>query len=88
MTQVSDSEKAQKLALAVSTEVSKGWRVESQSTIQAVLVKGKNINHTLQVILSLFSFGFWLVIYLPIWAVNRRRTQIIRIDDFGNTLFE
>jgi hypothetical protein len=30
MEKASENEKANKLALAISTEVSKGWRVESQ----------------------------------------------------------
>lgn len=88
MDKISDSEKAGKLAQAIATEVSKGWRVESQSQIQGVLVKGKNVNHTLQIFISLITLGFWLFIYIPTAIVNRRQTKIIRIDDFGNTLFE
>ena len=88
MDKISDSEKANKLAMAISSEVSKGWRVESQSQVQAVLVKGKNINHTLQIFLSVITLGFWLIVYLPIYFTNRRQTKIVRVDDFGNTLFE
>ena len=88
MEQASESEKANKLALAISTEVSKGWRVESQSQIQAVLVKGKPINNTLHIILTVLTVGFWLLIYVPILLVNKRQTKIIRVDEFGNTLFE
>ena len=88
MDKISDSEKASKLALAIATEVSKGWRVESQSQIQGVLAKGKSVNHTLQIFLSVITLGFWLIVYIPMAIVNRRQTKIIRIDDFGNTLFE
>jgi hypothetical protein len=88
MDKISDGEKANKLAMAISTEVSKGWRVESQSQVQAVLVKGKSINHTLQIFLSVITVGFWLLVYIPTFIVNRRQTKIIRVDDFGNTLFE
>ena len=88
MEKASESEKANKLALAISTEVSKGWRVESQSQIQAVLVKGKPINNTLHIILTVLTVGFWLLIYVPILLVNKRQTKIIRVDEFGNTLFE
>ena len=86
MEKVSESEKANKLALAIATQVSKGWRVESQSQIQGVLAKGKSVNHTLQIFLSVITFGFWLFVYIPMAIVNRRQTKIIRIDDFGNTL--
>ena len=88
MDKISDSEKASKLAQGIATQVSKGWRVESQSQIQGVLVKGKNVNHTLQIFISVITLGFWLLVYIPIAIVNRRQTKIIRIDDFGNTLFE
>ena len=88
MEKITESERAHKLALAIATEVSRGWRVESQSPIQAVLVKGKNINHTLQIVLSVITAGVWLLVYIPIWLVNKRQIKIIRIDDFGNTLFE
>ena len=88
MEKASENEKANKLALAISTEVSKGWRVESQSQIQAVLVKGKPINNTLHIILTVLTVGTWLLIYIPILLVNKRQTKIIRVDEFGNTLFE
>ncbi len=88
MEKISENERSNKLAIAIATEVSKGWRVESQSQVQAILVKGKNINHTLQIFLSVITAGFWLVVYLPIYFINRRQTKIVRVDDFGNTLFE
>jgi hypothetical protein len=88
MDKASESEKANKLALAISTEVSKGWRVESQSQIQAVLAKGKPINNTLHIVFTVLTLGGWLLIYVPILLVNRRQTKIIRVDEFGNTLFE
>ena len=88
MDKISDSEKSNKLALAISTQVSKGWRVESQSQVQAVLVKGKSINHTLQIFLSVITAGIWLLVYVPTYIVNRRQTKIVRVDDYGNTLFE
>ena len=88
MDKASENEKANKLALAISTEVSKGWRVESQSQIQAVLVKGKPINNTLHIVFSVITLGGWLLIYVPILLVNRRQAKIIRVDEFGNTLFE
>ncbi|MSV55300.1 MAG: hypothetical protein F2900_06840 [Actinobacteria bacterium] len=88
MEKISDTEKANKLALAIATQVTKGWRVESQSPVQGVLVKGKPINHTLQIFLSVITAGMWLFIYIPTFIVNRRQTKIIRVDDFGNTLYE
>jgi hypothetical protein len=64
-----------------------GLESGEQSQIQGVLAKGKSVNHTLQIFLSVITFGFWLFVYIPMAIVNRRQTKIIRIDDFGNTLF-
>lgn len=88
MDKISESEKANKLAQAIANEVTRGWRVESQSQVQGVLVKGKPVNHLLQIFISVVTLGFWLLVYIPIAIINRRQTKIIRIDDFGNTLFE
>jgi hypothetical protein len=85
---ITNAEKDSKLALAIANEVSAGWRVESQSSIQAVMAKGKAINHTLHIIFSVLTLGTWLVIYIPIYLVNRRKVKIIRVDDYGNTLFQ
>jgi hypothetical protein len=85
---ITNAEKDSKLALAIANEVSAGWRVESQSSIQAVMAKGKEINHTLHIIFSVLTLGAWLVIYIPIYLVNRRKVKIIRVDDYGNTLFQ
>jgi hypothetical protein len=35
--------------------------VESQQDFQAVIVKGKPINHALHIIVSLLTLGLWLV---------------------------
>lgn len=88
MDKISESEKANKLAQAIANEVTRGWRVESQSQVQGVLVKGKPVNHLLQIFISVVTLGFWLLVYIPIAIINRRQTKIIRIDDFGNTLLE
>lgn len=81
----SDERKGQ-LAMAVSREVSgfDGWRVESQSDYQVVLYKGKRVSHVLHLILTCFTFGFWI----PVWAwlvfMNRRQTLILTVDEYGN----
>lgn len=76
----------QTLATAVSREVAAGWRVESQTDVQAVMVKGKQINHLLHLILTLFTFGFWVFVWVPVWAFNRRRAEILTVDEYGNVL--
>jgi hypothetical protein len=40
-----------------------GYRVESQQDYQAVIVRGKPINHPLHIIVSILTAGIWLIGY-------------------------
>lgn len=74
------------LANAVGVEVSQGWRVESQTDMQAILVKGKHTNHVLHGFLTLITAGLWAVIWLLFYLLNRRQTLILSVDEYGNIL--
>ncbi len=74
------------LAQALQREVVAGYRVESQTDINAVLVKGKNVNHILHLILSLITFGIWLFVWPLVWYFNREQRLILNVDDYGNVL--
>jgi hypothetical protein len=52
-------ERKELLATAVANEIRQGWRVESQSDYQAVIVKGNRPNHLLHLLLTLFTLGLW-----------------------------
>ena len=86
MEQISEQDRAVKLANAVATDVAAGWRVESQSAVQAVMVKGGNFRHGLHIFLDIITVGLWLFVHIPLYLTSRRKTRILRIDDFGNTL--
>lgn len=49
---------------AVAAYVRKGYRVESQTPTQAVVVYGKKVNHILHLILSVLTLGLWLIVWL------------------------
>lgn len=72
------------LNIAVHNEVVNGWRVESQTTSQAIVVKGKPINHGIHVFLDVITAGFWLLVHIPVWLVNKRQVKTIRVDASGN----
>jgi hypothetical protein len=74
------------LAQAVQREVVAGYRVESQTDINAVLVKGKSVSHILHLILSLITFGLWLFVWPLVWYLNREQRLILNVDDYGNVL--
>lgn len=76
------------LARAVSNEVRRGYRVESQTDFQAVLVKGNRPNHLLHLLLSVFTLGVWLLVWLLVVLLGGEKRQVVEVDEFGNTNFQ
>lgn len=72
------------LANAIASESAQGWRVESQSDIQAIMVKGKPINHVLHGILTVLTGGAWAIVWILLYVLNRRQTLILSVDEYGN----
>ena len=68
------------LALQVSQRVASGMRVESQSDFQAVLVKGKPVNHILHGILTFFSMGMWGIVWLILFLTGGQTREIVGAD--------
>lgn len=83
---ITRDERKANLAQAVSREVAAGWRVESQSDYQAVVVRGGNTNHVLHLVLSLVTCGVWLLVWPVIALINQRKTLILQVDEYGNVL--
>ena len=84
MSEKSETQRKSALANLVAPEVSKGWRVESQGDFQVVMVKGKRANHILHVILSVLTFGFWLIVWLCVVVFGGEKRQMLMVDEFGN----
>ena len=77
------------LANTVAARSVDGYRVESQSAEQVIMVKGGNTNHLLHLILTLLTwwfFGGWVFVWGVVAVVNRKRRVILRVDDYGNVL--
>ena len=67
----------------VSTRVTEGWRLESKTDSDAVLVKGRKVNHMLHLLLSVFTFGLWAIVWVSVasWAGERRTTLRLYDND-------
>lgn len=63
----------------VRAAVSRGWHVESQSEYQAVLVKGKRPNHILHLLLSIFTLGLWIPVWVFLAVVKHERHEVISV---------
>lgn len=73
------------LATAVSNTMgAQGMRVESQSDYQAVLVKGKKVNHWLHGILTFLTLGAWGIVWIAVALFGGETRKILSVDEFGN----
>lgn len=83
--QRTSEERQEILGSAVSGHVRKGWRVESQTPHQAILVKGRRPNHLLHLILSILTAGLWLLlVWLPLVVFGGEKRRVLTVDPFGN----
>ena len=64
----------------VNEQLRKGWRIESQTGDQTVLVKGNRPSHVLHLLLSVFTLGIWLPIWVLISAFGGEKRQLARLD--------
>ncbi len=53
-----------------------GWRVESVTPSQAVMVNGRGPHHILHLLLSVFTAGLWLPVWLII-ALSAREVRAV-----------
>lgn len=85
--QKSSDERKALLANAISNEVRQGFRVESQSDYQAVMLKGRHVKHWLHGVLTLLT-GVWAIVWITMYLLYRERRTIITVDEYGNTNVE
>lgn len=84
----SPEERKALLAQAVANQVRQGWRVESQTDYQAVIVTGQRPNHILHLILTIVTLGLWGIVWIAIAIFGGEKRGVITIDDYGNTNIE
>jgi hypothetical protein len=84
-TERSDTERKSILEKQVISYVSRGWRLDTQTDFAAVFSSGKRLNHILHLILSLVTFGFWIIFWIVIGLTNKIAITTVSVDKFGNT---
>jgi hypothetical protein len=78
-------ERKELLARTVSGQVASGARVESQSDFQAVVVKGKSVNHLLHFIIGIVTFSFWWIfVWIPLAIFGGEKRSMVTVDEYGN----
>jgi hypothetical protein len=81
----SSEERKALLAQSIANEIRQGWRVESQTDYQAVIVHGSKPNHVLHLILTLVTIGIWGIVWIAVVAFGGEKRGVIQIDEYGNT---
>lgn len=82
------AERKELLARAVANQVRQGWRVESQTDYQAVLVKGQRPNHILHLILTLVTLLVWGIVWILVALLGGEKRMVIDVDEYGQTLIQ
>ena len=80
---ITDAERSNRLIVAVESRVLQGYRVESQTDFQAVLVRGRRVNHILHLFLSIFTCGLWIIVWLALGLFGGEKRDVVRVDERG-----
>lgn len=88
---MSNDERAKRLDEAVKTAVEQGARVKSRTPFEAVLTYGDPSNdwlydNVLHAIITIFSCGTWLFIWLLILVTQREKRVTFAVDANGNII--
>jgi hypothetical protein len=79
----SESERRSALDARIARELAGGAMLESQAGYNAVLIKGKKVNHILHLILSLITAGIWLIVWLVLVITNKRQRIVLFVNEEG-----
>jgi hypothetical protein len=77
-------ERKELMARTVTGQIATGARVESQSDYQAVVVKGKPVNHVLHLILTLVTLTFWGPVWIGLAIFGGEKRSMVSVDEYGN----
>jgi hypothetical protein len=80
----SADERKQLLARTIQSQIAGGARIESQSDFQAVVVKGKRVNHLLHLILTLVTLFAWGLVWIGLAIFGGEKRSIVAVDEYGN----
>ncbi|MEU1482668.1 hypothetical protein [Streptomyces sp. NPDC005752] len=70
----------------VGRRVAAGWRVESRSASQAVLVRGQPVNHVLHALLTAFSCFVWGVVWAALTLTGKVERVVLTVDAQGRVI--
>ena len=83
---LSAEQRATILQQALGDLAFRGYQVERVDQTRAIVLAGAPINHILHLLLSVFTCGLWLPIWLLILASGGVKRRYVHIDDYGNLI--
>lgn len=86
--QIADNARIALLDAEVADWIREGWRVESRSDFQAVMVSGKSVNHLLHLVLALVTAGLWLFVWLVLVLTGGEDRELLQVNAFGEITSE
>lgn len=72
------------LARAVQDQVTAGWRIESQTDDTVVMVRGRRPNHLLHFLISGFTIGAWVPVWIVLSIRGGETRQMVVVDHAGD----
>ncbi|QES47659.1 hypothetical protein DEJ50_07330 [Streptomyces venezuelae] len=84
--QLSREQREEALEAAIAGYIRDGYQVTYRSATGATVAKGKPINHTLHLILTIATCTVWSFVWiaLAIMAAAQNATYVLSVDAYGN----
>ncbi len=61
----------------------KNRRLEHRSDFQAIIVRGKPVNHILHLLLTIFTIGIWAFVWLAMAGSGGEKRAAMQVDRHG-----
>jgi hypothetical protein len=74
-----NEEREAKLEAMIAKEITHGWKLESRTRFNAVLVAGHRPNHVLHLLLTVFTLGLWLPVWLLLSITQKEQRKQIAV---------
>jgi hypothetical protein len=81
-----DAERAAIMQQALRDLTFRGYRVETADGTRAIISTGEPVNHILHLLLSVFTCGLWLPIWLLIMMFGGVKRRRVHVDEYGNLI--
>ena len=76
-----DAERLNALDAAIHRALERGARLDSRMEFSAVLVVASTPNHVLHLVLSIITFGIWLLAWLLVVLRGKERRILVSVDE-------